>query len=103
MGNTRRARAGRQSKVYGQKDRIKQLELQVAYLEGLTMSLQAQLSATKMERPPDLDEWVESILPDMDDEERALWDSMSDEAREMFKDELGVKINTEKLLIAEAG
>lgn len=96
-------KAGRQAKNWNLKDQLKQRDAEIAYLKGLCMGLQAQLSASKMERPPDLDEWIETILPDMDPDERAEWDALTDAQKEALKDSLGEQINTEKLLLAEYG
>lgn len=74
-------------------------------MKGLALGLEAQLAATKMERPADLEDWIESVaLEDMDADERAQWDAMADADRERFLDELGVKINTtQKLMAVDAG
>lgn len=99
MGNSRQFRPGRSQARLSQKAQIRQLRAETAYYRGYAESVQAQLAATKMERPEDLDEWVESILPDMDDNERAVWDSLSPAEQEDFKESLGQKINQEKLLL----
>lgn len=102
MGNSRQFRAGRRQKVLSQKERIRQLTAQLGYQEGLNMALAAQVQAAKMERPADLEEWIDSVVPDLSDEERAEWDAMSDDEREAFKNALGQKINAERVLL-EAG
>lgn len=93
MGASRRFKPGRQAQRASQKAKIKSLVAQNGYLTGLNLSLAAQLEAEKMERPPDLDEWVDSILPDMDEDERAAWAEMSEEERAAFTEELGRRIN----------
>jgi hypothetical protein len=101
MGNARKFRPGRQAARLSQRNTIKAMDLELARQRGINLALQAQLSASKMERPADLEEWIESVaLPDMSPEERAQWDSMTDEERETFKDELGLKINTAQKLAA---
>ena len=99
MGNTRRAKPGRQARVLSQKDEIRRLKAEVQYTTGYAESLQAQLAATRMERPADLDQWIEDeAIPLMDKEERDAWEAQTPEEREAFKDELGQRINTQKLL-----
>lgn len=100
MGNTRRFRAGRQGKVLSQKEQLRQLRAENAYLSGYAASVEAQLAAAKMERPADLEEWIDSVLPDLSDEERTEWDAMSPEEREAFKDALGQQINQAEALLA---
>lgn len=74
-------------------------------MKGMALGLEAQLAATKMERPADLEDWIRDVaLPDMSPEERAEWDALGDEDRETFLDQLGQRINETKLLaIAGAG
>lgn len=99
MGNTRRFRAGRQAKVLSLKERLQLAEAEAAYQQGYNQALQAQLQALKMERPPDLEEWIESVaLPDMSDEEREAYESMDEQERKQFLDELGRQINATKAL-----
>lgn len=99
MGNTRQFRAGRRQKVLSQKERIKQLTQELGYTQGLLMATAAELEATKMERPADLDEWVDSIVEDMDEGERSEWDSMDEAEKAAFKDKLAERINRSKALL----
>lgn len=101
MGNSRNFRPGRQARRQSLKDQIRAQGRELAYMNGLTMSLQAQLAATKMERPVDLEDWINDVaLGDMSPEERVQWVTMDEAQREQFMDELGVKINTTKNLAA---
>jgi hypothetical protein len=93
MGNTRRFNPSRRQRVLGLKEQNKALRGQLTYAEGFIQGQQAIIAATKMERPPDLEEWVESILPDMNDAERAEWDAMDPADRAEFLDSLGEQIN----------
>lgn len=106
MGNSRQMRAGRRAKVESQKEQIKRLTSQVGYQQGLNMALAAEMEAMRMERPADLEEWIESIVPEMNDEELADWNSMEEQERQDFIDRLGQRINVSKALLdagAEAG
>ena len=95
MGNSRNFRPGRSTRRRSQKDLIRSQGRELAYMKGLNLGLEAQLAATKMERPADLEDWINDVaLGDMDPEEREQWDAMSDPEREHFMDELGQKINT---------
>lgn len=87
------------------REQIKAQARELAYMRGMSIGLEAQLAATKMERPADLEDWIREVaLPDMSDEERAEWDAMSDAQRETFMDQLGQRINaTELLATAGAG
>lgn len=101
MGNSRRFRAGRQAKTQSLKAQLKAIDRENSYYRGYAASLEAQLAATNMERPADLDEWIDSVaLPDMDPEERQAWEAMSEPERDRFKDELGQQINATKLMAA---
>lgn len=104
MSNSRNFRPGRTAKRLSQRQLIKAAELEIARQRGISLGLQAQLSATKMERPADLEDWIREVaLPDMSPEERAEWDAMNDAQREAFIDELGVRINTTQLLATAGG
>lgn len=99
MGNSRSFRPGRQARRQSLKDQIRGQARELAYLRGMTLGLEAQLAATKMERPADLEDWIAEVaLPDMSPEERAEWDALSDEERETFLDQLGQRINETKAL-----
>jgi hypothetical protein len=101
MGNSRNFRPGRQARRQSLKDQIRAKERELSYMQGLTMSLQAQLAATKMERPADLENWINDVaLADMSPEEREQWEALSEPERETFMDELGLKINTTMKLAA---
>lgn len=99
MGNSRTFRPGRQAARRSQKQQIRDLKAQLWYQQGLNEAVIAQLEAARMERPPDLDEWVASIVPDMDEAEREAWDAMNDIEREEFLDRLGQKINMSKVML----
>lgn len=101
MGNTRHFRAGRAAKRDSMRAKIKKLSAQVGYLEGLSMALAAEKEAAHMERPPDLEEWVESVTGELSEEELAELDGMSPEQREQFIDQLGRRINTSLALLAD--
>ena len=104
MGNSRTFKPGRRQKRLGQKQQIKTLEMQLAYADGALQATQAQLAATRMERPSDLEAWIEEVaIPTMDREEREAWDAMSDTEREHFKDELGQQLNATQIMAGEAG
>jgi hypothetical protein len=104
MGNTRTFKPGRAQKRLSQKQQIRLLEHELAYADGALQATQAQLAATRMERPSDLEEWIQEVaIPTMDREEREAWDAMSDTERETFKDELGQRINATKIMAGEAG
>jgi len=100
MSNTRRFKPGRQARRQSLKAQLKQAEAENAYYRGFATSLQAQLRATQMERPADLDEWIESVIPDMDEAERAEWEAMTPDEREEFLDQLGHSINVAQELAA---
>lgn len=99
MGHSRRFRAGRQARRISQKEQIKALTAQVGYQQGLNMALAAELEAYKMDRPADLEEWVDSILDDFSEEEREQFESMDHEERQEFLDRLGQRINVSKALL----
>lgn len=103
MGNSRQFRAGRKAKVEHQKETIRRLTAQVGYLEGLSLGLAAQVEASKMERPADLEDWIDSVIPDLSDEERAEWDAMDEDERQSFIDALGQQVNVSKTLLDAAG
>jgi hypothetical protein len=105
MSNSRAFRPGRQARRASMKDQLRAKDRELAYLRGMSLGLEAQLAATKMERPADLEDWISNVaIPDMSDEERAQWDAMSPDERETFLDELGVQINaSQKLLALDAG
>jgi hypothetical protein len=89
----------RKAEVRGMKTEIKQLKAESSYNRGLAAGAQAQLAATRMQRPADLDDWIENeVVPLMNQEEREAWLDQTPEEMEAFKDELGRRINTEKLL-----
>jgi hypothetical protein len=89
----------RKAAVRGLKAENKRLREEAEYNRGLAMSTQAQLAATRMERPPDLDDWIEAeVVPLMNKEEREEWFAQTPEEMEAFKDELGQRINAAKLL-----
>lgn len=101
MSNSRAFRPGRAAARRSLKQQVRVNELELARQRGINLALQAQLSATKMERPPDLEEWINEVaLPDMSDEERAEWDALDDAGRESFMDQLGEKINVSRALLA---
>lgn len=104
MSNSRAFRPGRQARRASQKDLLRSKDREIAYLRGMSLGLEAQLAATKMERPADLEDWINDVaLADMSEDERAQWDAMSPDERETFMDELGVQINaTQNLLGADA-
>ncbi len=103
MGNTRRFNPSRRQKVLGLKADNRRLAAEAGYYRGLALGLAAEAEAARMERPADLEEWVDSILPDLDAEETAQWEAMSDEERATFVDQLGQRISaSEKLLAPEA-
>lgn len=52
-----------------------------------------------MERPADLEEWVDSIQGDLSADEKAEWDALSPEERETFLDQLGQRINVSEALL----
>lgn len=99
MSNTRIFRPGRKAKRLSQKQQIKTLNAQVGYLQGLAMGLAAENEALKMERPADLEDWVDSILDDLSEDERAEWDAMSGEDQQQFLDRLGQNINVSKAVL----
>ena len=100
MGNSRKFRPGRVAARRSQKQQIRALHAQLGYQQGLNEALVAQLEASRMERPPDLDEWIENdIIPLMDKEEREAWDAMDADELEAFKDRLGQRINASKLML----
>lgn len=100
MGNSRNFRPGRRQRTLSIKQQVKQLERENAYQRGLAASLQAQLAATRMERPADLEQWIDEVaLADMDPDERDAFDALSPAERETFIDQLGQRINTTRLLL----
>lgn len=102
MGNSRRFKPGRQARRESQKEQIKRLTAQVGYQQGLNMALAAELEATKMERPADLEEWVDSVYADLDDQEREAWDGLTEAEQQSFLDQLGRRINVSKALLDSA-
>lgn len=104
MSNSRRFRPGRQAARQSLKSQVKARDLELARQRGINLGLQAQLSASKMERPADLEDWIREVaLPDMSPEERAEWDAMNEDERETFLDQLGQRINATKLLAMAGG
>lgn len=99
MGATRSFRAGRKAKVETLKEQNRRLIKEAGYYRGLALAAAAVAEAAKMERPPDLEDWIESVLPDMDENERAAWDSQTPEEREAFIDSLGAQINRTKAAV----
>lgn len=101
MSNSRAFRPGRQARRASMKDQLRAKDRELAYLRGMSLGLEAQLAATKMERPADLEDWINDVaLQDMSDEERAQWDAMPPTDRETFLDELGQEINVSQKLLA---
>lgn len=101
MSNSRTFRPGRTAARHSLKQQVRARDIELARQRGINLALQAQLSATKMERPPDLEEWINEVaLPDMSDDERAQWDALDDAGRESFMDQLGQKINVSRALLA---
>lgn len=99
MGNSRRFKPGRQARRFSLKDQLRQARAENEYYRSYAEAVQAQLTASRMERPADLDEWIDQVaLPAMDEEERQAWDAMDDDEREHFKDELGTQIRATELL-----
>lgn len=99
MSNSRNFRPGRAAKRQSLKDQVKAKDRELAYMRGMSLGLEAQLAATKMERPADLEDWIRDVaLPDMSPEERSEWEAMDDAQREAFMDQLGQRINTTHML-----
>jgi hypothetical protein len=101
VGNQRRFNPSRRQKVLGLREQNKRLVAALGYQEGLTQALSAQLRASTMERPADLEEWVASIEDDLSEQERAAWDELDPQEREEFLDQLGQRINVSGALLGE--
>ena len=93
MGNTRRAKPGRQSKTLSLRDENAYLKSMVKFQSDEIERLNGLISEPELERPADLEDWINEVaLGEMSVDERAEWDAMSAEEKEHFVDALGAQL-----------
>lgn len=100
MSNTRRFKPERKQQVGTLRQEIAGYKAMLKFQSDRIADLEAQLAATKLERPADIEEWINEVaLGEMDDDERAEWDAMSDYERERFVDALGQRLAATERLV----